>query len=516
MKSFYLFLCLSLYAITSGQVLGPSWVSYLPGTTGNPNLMGTLSTVDSSGYSYVCGNTGTLSYYNVAQSNLTLKKFNSLLQNEYAVNLLGDLHVYALVSDGNSLYIALNYITQLDYETLHLSDTSGEHPVLLKLDSDGHYVWHLPLSGNNVFRFRALTLDVYNSVYIGYDNYFNSYIKKLDTNGNTLFTITQNNVKMISNISVVPQGNIAVAGGCSQSIPNFNGTSASNSLSYSTYIAYYNASQQLQWVHFFEDITCSDPDVAIDPSGNVYFTSTLYDNFPLLGQPTEGPVAGLDFFLIKLNPQGNLVWYREVPGAGQFKLAKSKSVAVSWGQNYPAVIYVAGTTRNSVQWLPDFATNPGNQDDILLLAYDLNGNLIHHTIGGSSTGNDQLDGLTINSNSSFATISGITLGTGSMHGMPLNPSTTNYTPYIIRLDQVFLNQHEFTTTTWSVSPNPAHETITLRTQDYFGKGTLTNVLGQKMRDFDIESPETVLHVNELPKGIYIITVGTTSKRISIN
>ncbi|MEN9335558.1 MAG: hypothetical protein RLZZ500_545 [Bacteroidota bacterium] len=478
--------------------------------------MGTLSTVDFYGNSYVCGNSSTPSYYNVAQSNLTLKKFDATFQNTYVVNLLGDLHVYALVSDGNNLYIALNYITQLDYETLHLSDTMGEHPVLLKLDSAGHYVWHLPLSGNNVFRFKALTLDINNSLYIGYDNYFNSYIKKLDSNGNTLFTITQNNVKMVSNISVDPQGNIAVAGGCSQSTPDFNGTSASNSLSYSTYIAYYNASQQLQWVHFFEDITCSDPDVAIDPSGNVYFTSTLYDNFPLLNQPTEGPIAGLDFFLIKLNSQGNLVWYREVPGAGQFKLAKSKSVAVSWGINYPAVIYVAGTTRNSVQWLPDFATNPGNQDDVLLLAYDLNGNLIHHTIGGSSTGNDQLDCISINSNSSIATISGITTGNGSMHGIPLNPNSSNYTPYLIRLNQVFLNQPEFTTTNWTISPNPAKEMITIRTQDYLGKGVLTNLLGQKLLDFEVVTSETILNVNDLPKGIYIISLGTTSKRISIN
>jgi hypothetical protein len=517
MKYVFLFIALPFFSISTGQVLSPALANFLPSTSSNPDLISTLSTADNSGNTYICGLASSPTYYNVVHGNLLLKKFTYSNNVAYSQQLLGDLHVYAMVSDGTNTYIALNYLTQLDYETLHLSSaTMKEHPVLLKLDSAGHYLWHLDLSGNQVTRLRALTLDQNNNIYIGYDNYLNSYIKKIQPNGTILFTLLQENVKMISTISVDLQGNMAVAGGCSESNLQFNGTSASNSLLYSTYIAYYNANQQLQWVHFTEDITCSDPDVVIDPMGNVYFTAPLNGNFSVLGQTTQGPLGGEDFFLVKMNPQGNVVWLREVPGSGQFRLSKKKSLAVSSAQNYPSVIYLAGTTRNLVQWLPNFSTNPGNQDDILLLAYDLNGTIIHYNIGGSTSGNDRLDAIAINSNGAIATISGITTGTGTMQAMPINASSTGYSPFVITLSQVFLNQLDFETTVWSIAPNPAHDQLTIHCEQFTGEGKLYTLLGQILKSFEINAPDTTVSIADLPKGVYLISLGSNTKRIVVD
>lgn len=127
-------------------------------------------------------------------------------------------------------------------------------------------------------------------------------------------------------------------------------------------------------------------DIAVDLNGNIYITG-LFKNNMIFQSSSVASYGGNDFFLAKLNPEGNLIWLKSGGGAND---DYGTGVAVDSDGN----IFVTGTF-SGIAYVNDIVLYPnGNGSDIFLLKYSPDGNIIwNRKYGGNE--NDFSGGITI-------------------------------------------------------------------------------------------------------------------------
>jgi hypothetical protein len=474
--------------------------------TGGPNMITYPSASDNQGNTFVCGYKDSPFPSNKSQSNLFLTKYDQNGIVLFSKTLSGNLHAHKLETDDvGNLYLSIIYLSTINIDTFTLTNEEiAKHPLLIKLDPNGNYLWHKIIPGESNNLFSAIAIDSNQNLYIGYGDYINSYIEKIDkSNGATLQTITQTQVSKITSIDVDSIGNIYAAGSCAEVDANFNGTSSPAMDLYTTYITKYNANGEMQWVKFLEDIICPDPIVKVNSPNEVYLSSELHGNFEFDSILAEGPINSSDFFIARLNENGNFLWVKEVPGSG--------SVYPGW-RNFLEIdtqgnIYFGGNTRGAIQWNETISTtSDGFNNDIIILKYNPSGNLIWaKTAGGNLF--DYLHGISLLPDGNLI-ITGISTGNTTYDPIIYNPISENFYPFVTRLNQPSLDLPIKEVISTMVFPNPAKENITIQTYLQNGVATLHNILGQKLKSILVTASETTVDISELAVGTYFLKLNS--------
>jgi hypothetical protein len=134
--------------------------------------------------------------------------------------------------------------------------------------------------------------------------------------------------------------------------------------------------------------------VITDSSGNSFICGQYFTNFAM-GSYTFGNVGSGDVYIVKLDPQGNILWARGFGGSGD----EAASIAVDKSGN----LYAAGYFQSSTFYIDTFALHNASSNgklDIFIVKFDPFGNILFvKTFGG--TDGDQLGGLTVDSNSNL-------------------------------------------------------------------------------------------------------------------
>lgn len=468
----------------------------------NPAMISYPTASDHLGNTYLCGFKDNATPYTDIFGNLALYKYDAVGTLVSTKNITGNVHAYKLVTDNaGNLYMAVSYLTNITIGNFNLTTSlQNVHPLLLKFNANGELQWHKVIPGDFTQHFNAIAIDSQQNVFIGYDDYQNSFIEKLDGNGNTLQVITQSNVKLISAVSIDTEGNIYAAGSCAETNALYNGNAMPAPFLYNTYVVKYNPSGQMQWMHYVEDVTCPEPMVLARTPEEVYFSSALYGNFSIGGTPTEGPTNNTDFFLAKLNTSGSVQWIREVPGSGNVSLGHRNFLALDQQGN----IYVAANTQGTIQWNANVSsqTQTGFSNDVLILKYSPQGTVLWaKTAGGNSE--DRTDGITVLNDGSVL-VSGMANNVVSFDGWQAGTTNFQYYPFLAKLTQTTLEVPENELISALVYPNPSKDFITLTTDGYRGQATLYSLWGQKLKTFAIESNETQLNLSDLANGTYFL------------
>lgn len=465
------------------------------------NLIGFPTTCDAAGNVYLTGFLNNAYNYTDIFGDLFYNKYNDAGNLLFSKTFTGKAQVYDIQADSaGNIYMAMAYIESvtIDNTTISSGITSAKQE-LLKLDTNGNLLWHLPISNFNsaVNHFESIAIDANDAVYICFDNYNFSYVKKLDGNGNELLSIEQQNVNLISSVSVDNEGNIYTAGGCANSNSKYAGVTVPATFSYNTYVAKYSPTGIYQWVKFVQDITCSEPQVVAHSPENVYFSSTLYGAYTFGSLVAEGPVNfGYDIFIAKLNTSGTFQWVKEVPGAGKAFVGKRKFLQVDNTGN----VYFAGSTAGTVNWGNSITTNSTIYQDGLFLKINPSGTiLLAKTAGGADT--DRFDGITVNSSGNIF-VSGLMRGTSTFDTLQHTESNAFlFYPVLAKYNIINLANPAFTENDILVYPNPA--------QDYFSiqnclasSGEIFSLLGQKVAQFKVL--ETPISIRDLNQGIYVV------------
>lgn len=474
----------------------------------NPQMVGYSTTTDAQGNVYFLGFKDGAVPYNSIMGKLHFIKYTADSEPAFIKEITGKAasHCIAADSEGNTI-MALSYIETITIDDVTLTATNGEKWLLAKFNAEGDLVWYEPIElneteGSDVNEFSAIAVDENDTIYIGYGNFMNSYISVYSKFNNFLYTIEQLNVGRITSLSVDSEGNIYSAGSCSNFNATFAGVTEDSGFAYDTYIAKYSNTGVYQWVKFLEDITCPAMQVVTKSPDEVYLSGNLFENILFDTIQAEGPVSGFeDFFVARLNEEGNFVWVREVPGSG---------IAVPGHRNFLDIdsqgnVYFSGSTAMNINWGNGISTNSGTTGrDILVLKYNPDGEIIK-AVTATGEGFNRADAVSVNNNGDVY-MTGMAFGDVTFGSVTHTSATGQYYPFLAKIAAATMDVQTPKLVKPHVYPNPATDIIYLSATGTDNmQCTVYNTLGQMVKQVTVQ-PGEPLAVKELPSGVYTIMI----------
>jgi len=479
----------------------------------NPDMVSYSTACDPAGNVYYAGFKENAFPYSDILGDLFYNKYDANGNLLFSKTITGRAIIQNMISDKDgNIIIALGYNSHFTIDGLTITDPGqGMNYVMIKLDSSGNRLWHHQFSMvsggfESVGEHRALTTDSNGNIYAGYGNYNGSRITKFTPDGTPQFNIDQENVRRITSIDSDELGNIYATGSCAEMLnANFNGTDMPSGMQYDTYVVKYSATGVYQWVKFVSDVTCPSPCLAVHSSSEIYFSSSLFGE-PMFGSiPTEGNNQTSDFFVAKLNGNGDFQWVREVPGSGVAGHGNSNFVDTDTAGN----VYFCGYMQGTINWGEGIVTNglqPGRLS--LLLQYSPSGNVLSATAAGHY---GRADGIAISNGNVYMT--GMGYEDGNFGNISYSGPHQSYYTYLTKIHFGTMGTDKPEASAVTLYPNPADGQFFIRGIVQNTRGSIVNMLGQQVMDFTVSAAP--VDVSGLAKGAYFVRAAgyTTVKLI---
>lgn len=330
-------------------------------------------------------------------------------------------HCIASDSQGN-VYTTGNFIETVDFDPgigiTNLTSEGNSDIFIQKLDADGNFIWVKQMGGIYDDTGYSITIDADGDIIttgdfqntIDFDpgsgianltseGKLDVFIQKLDANGNFLWAKSMGGIYDDRGYAVTTDtdGNVYTTGFFKKSVDFDPGEGTFNLQAYwdeDIFIQKLDTDGNFIWAKSMggegKDVSHS---IAIDSHGNIYTTGIFHDtvDFDPGSDETNLTSAGEeDIFLQKLDPNGDLLWVKQMGGLGS---DAGNRVAIDAEDN----IYTAGSFNNTV----DFNSGVGESNltsngsyDIFIQKNDADGNFQWvRQMGG--IGEDYLYGLAI-------------------------------------------------------------------------------------------------------------------------
>jgi hypothetical protein len=460
--------------------------------------------------------------------------------------------------------------TNIDFDpgagVVNVSNPTGHYVMyILKLDSNGNHIWNAqfqtPANTYDNDTVQALKVDASGNVYAtgGYNGTIDFdpgsgvtnltsvtntlsteiYILKLNSSGNLVWvkplqnnaTTTDTKVDKGYGIDVDNAGNVYSVGYFWQSIDADPGTGVHSLVGYTSnnpvlsagnvlYVSKLDASGNFVWAHnLVGDHNLQFlPSLAVDGSNNVIVSGYIYGSTSTLTDfdfgagtayisSTSGP------FVLKMDASANFIWVKSTASITTAISAQSYGTGLTLDAA-GSIYTTGGIYSGTYDFDPGNATSllTPNNVDVYISKIDTNGNFVWATkLGG--TGNEwgysiavsPLGKVTISgsTNSGFSRLSAVTAG-GFLASFTQTALATSH----FDLDKNI-----------SVYPNPSSGFFNIEVDENLigAKATVYNLLGQKVKDVNLNSTSSIQTLN---KGIYVLEIEKdgikSSKKLIVN
>ena len=308
------------------------------------------------------------------------------------------------VDTNNNVYVAGNFANTVDFDpgpnTFNLSSSYSKDMFVLKLDSNGSFIWAKQLSGTSTKSVKSIKVDHLGDILVTgyfsgtvdfdpdtstthnmYTNYGSGavFILKLDSNGNYLWVKSAGGAGLCRGIGVdVDTSNNVYVCGYFTLIVDFDpGTPIQNDTSYGgsdMFVLKLNSSGIYQWSrHMGGPGTDQSNAIICDNYGNVYTTGNFYDSVDFdPGIDTTMFISSgyNDIYVQKLSSNGDFEWASHIATT---HYDYGKGIAIDNNQNV-------------------YTTGQYNSGDTYISKHDSLGNLVYlnTNLNGYSNGEDIL------------------------------------------------------------------------------------------------------------------------------
>lgn len=428
MKKSYIVLFIALFSLQPIYTQTYQWVkSHSLANNFNPDYAQVPSITDASGNFIICNLHSFKLLYDGFYGDVVFRKYNSAGSEILSKIMTGKATIKGVETDvNNNIYIYGSFMDTLRIDSLNFILNNGTgfnvNDFLIKFNSSGGVVWKKNISiiyGNN----SAITALKVKSSYILagiFDYSFQAFVKKMDMNGNELLNCSIIPARTISGLDADLSGNILAAGSCQMGNIQFSGLNVNCPYVYSLFFAKFNSTGAGIWAKFVEDVTFENPKIVCDDAGNGYACGDLNSATTFGTIQTQGPQWVYDFYLTKYDQSGTFLWVKEVPHSsgnitGDAGVGRMGNLKIDAQNN----AYIIGFQRGSINW-GNFTTISAGTNDLLVLKYNSNGNLLWGKLAGNANGErgdaislDNLNNIYVSGNFETSTLFDTIFITGS-------------------------------------------------------------------------------------------------------
>jgi hypothetical protein len=260
-------------------------------------------------------------------------------------------HSLAIDASGNVYSVGIFKSSLADFDpsdqTFNLSNNGINDIYIQKLDSDGNLVWAKSIGGSQNDGADGIVIDSDNNLYI--TGFFTGMVD-FDPNAGEV---------------------------------NLTATASTN-----TYILKLNSDGEFIWVRQLEGDTNQGKAIAVDQNNNIYTTGVFF--FEVDFDPSGNTHALLslgssDFFVQKMDSNGNFMWARSYGGDSAGSNELSRSIAIDNNNN----VLLTGQFQNTVDFDPsnnEYELTSNGVHDVFILKLNSNGSLVWaRNIGGTDS-----------------------------------------------------------------------------------------------------------------------------------
>ncbi len=320
-------------------------------------------------------NTGVFNLYCSGDEDIFIQKLDkngNFIWAKKIGNQYGQIAWAIDVDTNNNVYIAGEFGGTVDFnpsaDTAYLTSSVMHDAFILKLDSNGNYIWAKQLSGTSKKIISSIKIDHYGNIIVtGYfsgnvdfdpsstiNNIYSNYgskdifILKLDTNANLLWvkTIGGTSQDYGKSIAIDNNDNIYVTGMFSGTVDFNTGAPILNYTSYGSsdiFVLKLNSNGIYQWSkHMGGSGNDRGSAIVCDDYGNVYTTGSFFNTVdfnPNTATSTLTSTGYSDIYIQKLSPNGIFKWVRQI---SNIHYDYGKAIAIDNFQN----LYITGQYKS--------------------------------------------------------------------------------------------------------------------------------------------------------------------------
>ncbi len=417
-KTFLLFILVLCSVAFCAQNVDWLWVKQAGGTDSD---VGKSIAVDANGNSYVTGyfrgnaTFGSTTLSSIGNTDIFFAKLDSNGNWLWANQAGGWNYDYgysiAVDANGNS-YVTGYFKFSVTFGTTTLTNSGNPDIFVAKLDNNGNWLWAKQAGGISGDIGYSITVDANGNSYvtgifsgsatfgtitlIGFGGY-DIFVAKLDSNGNWLWAKQAGGISddYGNSIAVDANGNSYFTGWFSDSV-TFGNTTLTSSRYADIFVAKLGNNGNWLWAKqaqtggtLYDD--CFSYGIAVDANGNSYVTG-YFEGSINFGTTTLTSIGSWDFFVAKLDSNGNWLWAKQTGGTNY---DYGCGITVDANENS----YVTGVFySNSITFGTITLTNSSSgYADIFVAKLDSNGNWLWAKQTGG-TGNDYGYGIAVDDN----------------------------------------------------------------------------------------------------------------------
>ena len=485
----------------------------------NPSMTEHLVTVDGQNRTVVSRMVLAVLDYNDLYGSYMIESHDPDGSLNISVPLFGRVHVNAIAADAaGNVYVGGSFMETMLMSTDsmpnvgNVADSFNINGFLFKLDTNSQVIWsrNLELTHPDLETIADLRIDPQGNAWYAWNEWDAAHLVKLDANGNDSGApIDITGTVGISSFDFDPQGGVYIAG-ASDTGPVQFGTQTFNATStYNLFVAHLDSAQGNPWVKFARDITFQSPKVDADLFGNAFVGGHVMDSLTLGNLQFNPPAWGTDFFLAKVNPQGDFLWGQQSPSmdslSGEIEPASAKFIDTDTAGN----VYLLANQRGVFNWGNGIESGndgaPLNKSKVLVMKFDgTDGTpLFAVTAGLGSTNTHQL-AVDQHKNIYFTQTLTDTAAYGYFtmnipmyenHFLMAKLSYLEDTTISVSIDNLVAN-------TFNVFPNPASTHVVVPQELQESELSVMDVTGKQVAHH--QAVGNTVNVASLPSGVYML------------
>lgn len=336
-----------------------------------------------------------------------------------------------------------------------------------------------------------------------YYTYYDYWIIKLDSSGNIEWdnTIGSKEIDILSSVVNASDGGYVIGGYSNCDVSgDYNGIHIGG---YDCWILKIDALGNILWQKTIGGILKDQLRTIKNVSDGGYLLGAI-SNSNASGNKTENSKGGDDYWIIKIDYQGNILWDKTYGGSGTDWL-----FPIDKDNNYN--FYIGGISNSNSSG--DKTENSRGGDDNWLIKINSAGDILwDKTIGGS--GDDNLYSFSLISENNLLLASS---SNSNISGDKTENSKGDFDFWLIKLTPENLGTNVFNPTTISVYPNPTTKNVYINFTEMFQdvKVNVVNVLGQLILEKNYTNSSQIEVNIEGEKGIYFVSVERENKEKQI-